>query len=90
MGSQHLWAPDRPPEQWSRAGLWAVVPAYLGFLWTFCYASRSRHPLQDFAPAEDPATALGTRYYAEGVHRGAFALPPFMKVCLPPGTPQNP
>lgn len=62
---------------------WAVCPSYVGALWTFCYASQSRDPLRDFAGADDLHARLGTRYYSAGVHRGAFALPPFVQELLP-------
>ena len=68
---------------------WAVCPSYLGFLWTFCYASKGPQPLEaDIDP--EVHKSLGTRYYSADVHRGAFALPPFMQELLPEGHPQRP
>ena len=73
------------PEVWM---YWGVCPSYLGFAWTFCYASHGRRPLDGTIPA-DAHKALGTRYYTADVHRGAFALPPFLQACLPEGHPQR-
>ena len=65
---------------------WAVVPAYLGFLWTFCCCSQERDPLAALSGLpEGLHTTLGTRYYSTEVHRGSFALPPFIQACLPEG-----
>lgn len=68
---------------------WAVIPAYVGFLWTFAYASKRRHPLEHLAAAPDAHRALGTAYWTADMHRGAFALPPFVQACLPAGHPQR-
>jgi spermidine synthase len=73
------------PEVWM---YWGVCPSYLGFVWTFCYASHGRRPLEGSIPADAHQT-LGTRYYTADVHRGAFALPPFLQACLPDGHPQR-
>ncbi len=68
---------------------WAICPAYVGFLWTFCFASQERHPLEGLDISPMIHKDLGTRYYSEGVHRGAFALPPFVQALLPEGHPQR-
>lgn len=68
---------------------WAIVPAYVGFLWTFCYASQERHPLDGAELPADLHRKLGTRYYSADMHRGAFALPPFVQALLPEGHPQR-
>ena len=68
---------------------WGVCPSYLGAFWTFCYASRARHPLDHLGSASLAPEALGAEYYSHGVHRGAFALPPFARRCLPEGHPQR-
>jgi spermidine synthase len=67
---------------------WSVCPAYLGFLWTFCYCSQERQPLAKALPSGLHKT-LGTRFYSADVHRGAFALPPFLQACLPEGHSQR-
>jgi spermidine synthase len=67
---------------------WATCPSYLGFIWTFCFASAEADPLARALPA-DVHTTLGTSYYSAGVHRGAFALPPFLQRFLPEGHPQR-
>jgi spermidine synthase len=74
------------PEVWL---YWGVCPSYLGSLWTFVYASRTRRPLECDGPAPDAHRQLQARYYSAGVHRGAFALPPFLQARLPEGHPQR-
>jgi spermidine synthase len=67
---------------------WAICPSYLGFLWTFCYASHGLAPKAAKIQA-DVHKHLGTRYYTSAVHDGAFALPPFLQASLPEGSPQR-
>ena len=67
---------------------WGVCPSYLGFVWTYCYASQTRRPL-DTTPAADVHRTLGSRYYSADVHRASFALPPFVQACLPEGHHQR-
>jgi len=66
---------------------WACIPSYLGNLWTFCYASKSKHPTKDHSPAM--LDKLGCRCYTEEMHRAAFAPPRFALECLPGGHPQR-
>ena len=68
---------------------WGICPAYVGFLWTFCFASQERHPTNGFELSPTIHRELGTRYYSAGVHRGAFELPPFVQALLPEGHPQR-
>lgn len=68
---------------------WGVCPSYLGAFWTFVYASRTRKPLEGAGPQAGVHRALNTRYYTADVHRGAFALPPFLQELLPAGHPQR-
>lgn len=68
---------------------WAICPAYVGFFWTFCFASQERHPFEGANIPADIHRTLKSRYYSEGVHRGAFALPPFVQALLPEGHPQR-
>lgn len=57
----------------------ATIPCYPGGLWSFTFCSESHDPLQE-APTE-LAPCLNNRlhYYAADVHRGAFALPVFVR-----------
>ena len=66
---------------------WGVIPTYLGGLYTFAYASNSRHPLKDFKPGR--LEGMGLKYYNEQLHPAAFALPQIALDCLPPGLPQK-
>ncbi|MFO8057854.1 MAG: polyamine aminopropyltransferase [bacterium] len=66
---------------------WAVIPSYPGSIWTFCYASHTRHPLDHFSfHALDPKK-LG--YYTPELHQAAFAPPALALDCLPQGHPQK-
>nr|VFJ47187.1 MAG: spermidine synthase [Candidatus Kentron sp. DK] len=56
------------------------VPTYPGFLWSFAFCSKRYHPLLDFHPEYEPIAGL--RYYNADVHRGAFALPNYVKALL--------
>ncbi len=60
---------------------WAVVPAYIGFMWTFCYCSMASHPLNDFRT--ENIGDLDCKYYTPGIHKAAFSLPAFVYKCLP-------
>jgi spermidine synthase len=54
----------------------ASIPTYPGGLWTFTVGSKAYDPL-----AVDPKMPAGvtTKYYSPGIHRAAFALPPFVE-----------
>jgi spermidine synthase len=52
---------------------------YPGGFWSFTFASRGLCPLDDFDLARVAASGIHFRYYTEGIHRAAFALPAFMK-----------
>ena len=52
---------------------------YPGGLWSFTYASKKYHPLKDFNDDLVKKSNLEFGYYNAEVHRGAFALPEFMK-----------
>ena len=74
------------PEVWL---FWGVCPSYLGALWTFVYASRTRRPLESAGPRPGVHRELKTKFYSAEVHRGLFALPPFLQARLPEGHPQR-
>lgn len=52
---------------------------YPGGLWSFTYASKGPCPETDFNSDRVGDSGLAFKYYSSGVHRGAFALPPFMR-----------
>ncbi len=57
----------------------ATIPCYPGGLWSFTLCSASHDPLQE-APAElAPYLHNRLHYYTAEVHRGAFALPVFVR-----------
>ena len=66
---------------------WGVIPTYLGGLYTFAYASASRHPLRDFQPRG--LAGMDLKYYNEQLHPAGFALPRIALDCLPEGLPQK-
>lgn len=57
----------------------ATIPTYPGGQWTFALCAHE--PLDPTAFDADAArqTTPGARYYTPEVHRGAFALPPFVR-----------
>jgi spermidine synthase len=60
----------------------ATIPSYPGALWSFTICSRSSDPLEQ-APRELPRDLQEQlRYYDPEVHRGAFALPRFVRLML--------
>ncbi|HQV31556.1 MAG TPA: polyamine aminopropyltransferase [Calditrichia bacterium] len=60
----------------------AFIPTYPSGFWTFCMASKGPHPLNDFREARYRKANLSFRYYNEELHRGAFALPTYVKELL--------
>jgi len=66
---------------------WAVVPAYPGSIWSFCYASTSRHPVNDFSFTRTEGDSF--KYYTPQLHKAAFAPPALALKCLPQGHPQR-
>ncbi len=57
---------------------------YPGGLWSFTYASKGLHPINDLKSEKVAATGLEFSYYNEQIHRGAFALPEFMRKRVQP------
>lgn len=55
---------------------------YPGGLWAFTFATKGLHPVRDFSPARVRRAGLKTRWYNEGVHAAAFALPTFLKKAI--------
>nr|VFJ45585.1 MAG: spermidine synthase [Candidatus Kentron sp. FW] len=58
----------------------AHVPTYPSALWSFAFCSKRYHPLDDFRPGT--IDIGGLRYYNADIHRGAFALPNYVKALL--------
>lgn len=52
---------------------------YPGGLWSFTFASKGLHPLDDFNEERVEKMGLDFKYYNKEIHRGAFALPQFMR-----------
>ncbi len=57
----------------------AHIPTYPSGHWLFGFASKQYHPMRDFREAYYRQFAHPLRYYNDGLHRGAFALPNFVK-----------
>ncbi len=66
---------------------WAVIPSYPGSMWSFCYASPCRHPLNDLKSRRPDKEDFS--YYTPELHKAAFALPGQALDCLAPGHPQK-
>lgn len=52
---------------------------YPGGLWSFTYASKGLHPLNDFQKDRVLKSGLKFKYYNEAIHEAAFAIPQFQK-----------
>ncbi|REL26331.1 polyamine aminopropyltransferase [Thalassotalea euphylliae] len=50
---------------------------YPGGLWSFTFASKKYHPVNDFNPARVTESGLEFDYYNAALHSAAFALPSF-------------
>jgi spermidine synthase len=53
--------------------------SYPGGLWSFTFASRGLRPVWDLEPERVQKSGLDFQYYSADVHRGAFAIPAFMR-----------
>ena len=51
---------------------------YPGGLWSFTFASKKYHPINDFNPDRVNSFNGEFKYYNERIHSGAFAIPSFM------------
>lgn len=60
----------------------ATIPSYPGGLWSFTMCSADRDPLQTAPREVSPEVGKKLLYYSTEVHRGAFALPVFVKNLL--------
>lgn len=60
----------------------AHIPTYAAGYWTFGFASKKYHPIDDLDKDAWLALNLGTKYYTPRLHVGAFALPAFVEEML--------
>ncbi|MDG1752040.1 MAG: polyamine aminopropyltransferase [Thalassotalea sp.] len=52
---------------------------YPGGLWSFTFATKKYHPINDFDPQRVTSSGLTFDYYNQQLHTAAFALPSFAK-----------
>jgi spermidine synthase len=52
---------------------------YPGGLWSFTFASKKYHPVNDFDPQRVTSSSMVFDYYNEALHKAAFVLPSFVK-----------
>ena len=58
------------------------IPSYPSGHWLFGFASKRYHPIKDLDDARWNKLGIKTRYYNTDLHRGAFALPNYVKELL--------
>ena len=58
------------------------IPSYPSGHWLFGFASKKYHPIGDLDEARWNKLGIKTRYYNTDLHRGAFALPNYVKALL--------
>ena len=58
------------------------IPSYPSGHWLFGFASKKYHPIEDMDAARWNKLGIRTRYYNTDLHRGAFALPNYVKDLL--------
>lgn len=57
---------------------------YPGGLWSFSYAAKNIHPINNFNPERVDAQKIQFNYYNKDIHRAAFQLPEFQRKSLAP------
>ena len=57
----------------------AFIPTYPSGFWSFAFASKCYHPVNDFDPQRAAKRDFYTKYYNEQLHLGAFMLPTFAR-----------
>jgi len=57
----------------------AFIPTYPSGFWSFAFASKRYHPVNDFDCQRAAARDFYTKYYNEDLHLGAFMLPTFAR-----------
>ena len=60
----------------------AHIPTYAAGYWTFGFASKKYHPVDDLDAEAWNALNMRTRYYTTRLHKGAFYLPAFVEEML--------
>lgn len=60
----------------------AHIPTYAAGYWTFGFASKKYHPVDDLDAERWKSYHLRTRYYTTRLHKGAFYLPAFLEEML--------
>jgi spermidine synthase len=58
------------------------MPIYPSTLWSFGFCSKKYDPIDNFDQKRYESLKLKTKYYNSEIHRGAFALPQFVKNLL--------
>lgn len=58
------------------------IPTYPSGHWLFGFASKKRRPVEDLQAESWNALGMETRYYNTELHKGAFALPNYVKQLL--------
>ena len=58
------------------------IPSYPSGHWLFGFASKKYHPIENLDDRRWNALGIKTRYYNTDLHRGAFALPNYVKDLL--------
>ncbi len=58
------------------------IPSYPSGHWLFGFASKKYHPIENLDAARWNKLGIRTRYYNTDLHRGAFALPNYVKELL--------
>ncbi len=58
------------------------MPIYPSCYWSFAFCSKKYDPIADFDQDRHSRQELDTQYYNDEIHRGAFALPQFVKKLL--------
>ena len=58
------------------------IPSYPSGHWLFGFASKRYHPIQDLDEARWNRLRISTGYYNTALHRGAFALPNYVRELL--------
>lgn len=85
-----LLLPDTVKEIYAALNqVFPVCRMYTGFvstyptgLWSYAFASKGPHPLDDFQPERAKRMKGKLKYYSEDIHKAAFALPPFIRELL--------
>ncbi len=63
----------------------AAIPTYPGGYWLFNFASKKHNPISDLNEKVWNGLNLKTKYYNPSLHKGAFALPNYVKEKLENG-----